>query len=122
MPTNLRNYEKQIGPPPTDALALVNKKYVDSKVWSGTLTSLPTGWTSTDLGTGLTQINHNLYTTDYVVLTTVLQPSPAKNGIGVTAIVQSPVGETSFIVQTGYFTGSTTQETTNNFFFILSQQ
>lgn len=69
--------QKRIGDTPTDALQLVNKKYVDEHSGgllgqvssSGTGIVLPTGWSSSG-GGGSYTVTHNLGTTAYIVLAT----------------------------------------------------
>lgn len=62
------------GDTPTDDLQLVPKKYVDGLFKpfyagyvnsNGTAGSLPTGWTSTQTGTGQYTITHNLASANY---------------------------------------------------------
>lgn len=71
---------KKIGDTPTDAIQLVPKQYCDanSSGYIGMVnadgtagTPFPTGWTSTQTATGRYQIDHNLGTTDYVVVATI---------------------------------------------------
>lgn len=74
------NFDKKIGDTPTDALQLVNKRYVDDKiggtVYAGHLvaggagTFFPTGWTATNPSTGVYVVTHNLNTTSYAVSAT----------------------------------------------------
>ena len=77
-----RAFDKRIGDTPTDDLQLVNKKYCDANVpeagffglvnSDGTSgTPFPTGWTSTRTAQGRYQIDHNLGSTNYVVLLTI---------------------------------------------------
>src|ERR1035437_1011812 len=71
--------KKKVGDTPTDAFQLVNKKYVDSKpsgAYAGYVNSdgsaghLPTGWSSSHLGTGAYEITHNLGTANYAIVLT----------------------------------------------------
>lgn len=70
-------FGKRIGDTPTDALQLVNKKYVDdnaSSVFPGAVsnstsagTPFPSGWTVSNNTTGVCTITHNLGTINYAV-------------------------------------------------------
>ena len=64
------------GDTPTDALQLVNKKYVDGRVYVGAWVDtgagintvfLPTGWSVVKNSTGNYTVTHNLRRTDYCV-------------------------------------------------------
>lgn len=65
---------KIVGDTPTDALQLVNKKYVDNKVLSAYVNSngvvfyLPTGWSVNRSIPGTYIITHNLNTVNYAVV------------------------------------------------------
>lgn len=66
------SFAKRIGDTPTDALQLVNKKYVDahkglagSVLANGTANFLPSGWSVIRGGNGDYTLTHNLGTTLY---------------------------------------------------------
>lgn len=66
---------KQVGDTPTDANQLTPKKYVDGLIpfsghvqSNGSAISLPDGWTSSKISTGLYEVTHNLGTTAYAVV------------------------------------------------------
>lgn len=69
------SFAKRIGDTPTDALQLVNKKYVDAhKGYAGRVADtgaailLPKGWSSVQNGTGDYTVTHNLGNTNYSVV------------------------------------------------------
>lgn len=116
-------YQKRIGDTPTDALQLVNKKYVDSKssgyvgsvTSSGTSTFLPSGWTVAHTSTGVYTITHNLGTTNYAVNVTGTGSFSYANVPGITNIGSNTCQITIGTIQVG---GSVTP-TDNSFNFIL---
>lgn len=110
-------FQKRIGDTPTDALQLVNKKYVDGKTGKfGTVSSgaagtpFPTGWSASKNSTGNYTITHNLGTTSYVVVAT-----PVGNDT-IHAVILS-TGSNSFVVVTANNAGS---DADCDFMFILA--
>lgn len=95
-----KDFRKRIGDTPTDALQLVNKKYVDSskKVFGGAVDStgvaiaLPPGWTSIKNSTGDYTVTHNLATTAYIVVACI--------GIGVRFLALSTQLSNTFGINT----------------------
>lgn len=74
--------KKKIGDTPTDALQLVNKKYIDGRIYAGFVnvdgtpgTPFPVGWTSAVSGSPNIDVTHNLGTTAYSVVTTAFYSS-----------------------------------------------
>lgn len=117
--------QKRVGDTPTDALQLVNKKYVDSKSsgypghanTAGTSTFLPTGWSISGGVTGQSTITHNLGTSNYAVVASVLPQNT------ITIVNIDNAGNNSFLVKTLNQTGATSWSATNtDFFFILIPQ
>lgn len=70
---------KKVGDTPTDANQLVPKKYVDARVYGGTVLSagqpgpkFPTGWSSALISTGTFEVTHNLGSSVYSVVISLI--------------------------------------------------
>lgn len=81
---------------------------------AGTATSLPAGWSIAGGVAGQCTITHNLGTTAYAVVATVLPQNT------ITIVNIDSVGANSFFIKTNNQTGSVTWTATNTqFFFVL---
>lgn len=125
----MNNFQKKIGDTPTDAFQLVNKKYVDGKMYIGyvqstgvPITNFPSGWSVVHGSTGNYVITHNLnlIQNSYIVLAMGVNVAPLNDATW--GVLGSPLAANSFTVQfmtynsgTGLFAGVNT-----DFNFILA--
>lgn len=113
--------QRKLGDTPTDALQLVNKKYVDGKSYVGAVvnnsagTLFPTSWVCSANTTGSYTITHNLNTVAYAVLIEPINLLAKNDNVAHTV---STIGANSFTV-TFVQSNSPTTDINTDFNFLL---
>ena len=119
-----KEFGKRIGDTPTEALQLVNKKYVDGKTFGGIVdasgnpqTPFPIGWTSTKTATGEYTVTHNLNRLTYTVVVTPSGSSAGTDNVAWTIPTQNLNTFTVSFVQSNV--PATSINTNFNFILVL---
>jgi hypothetical protein len=115
---------RKVGDLPTDDNQLMPKKYLDTVLYWGTVSTpniLPTGWTATYSPTGTCTITHNLNltSTDYTVVVTLVDVTAASQ---LTAYNLTSKNANDFVITLYAITGGFAVNAPFTFFLLKKPQ